>query len=76
SRRLEKISTPTLVIHGDVDPLIPVEHGIATARVIPHARLRIIEGLGHELPPPAWEKVIGAMHPFFAQVDAAEETAP
>ncbi|RME02525.1 MAG: alpha/beta hydrolase [Deltaproteobacteria bacterium] len=75
SKRLEKISTPTLVIHGDVDPLIPVEHGIATARVIPKARLRIIEGLGHELPPPVWEKVIGAMHAFFAQSDSAEETA-
>jgi pimeloyl-ACP methyl ester carboxylesterase len=51
---LEAIHVPTLVIHGDADPLIPVEGGIDTAESIPAAKLEIVEGLGHELPPALW----------------------
>jgi pimeloyl-ACP methyl ester carboxylesterase len=47
---LRKIDIPTLVIHGDADPLIPVECGLDTARAIPGARTAIIEGMGHDLP--------------------------
>lgn len=47
---LSKIDIPTLVIHGDADPLIPVECGLDTARAIPGARTAIIEGMGHDLP--------------------------
>lgn len=52
------IQTPTLVIHGSADPLVPLEHGKFSARVIPNARLEIIEGLGHELPAVVWPRVI------------------
>jgi pimeloyl-ACP methyl ester carboxylesterase len=47
---LGQVSTPTLVIHGDSDPLIPIECGLDTARSIPGAKMRIIEGMGHDLP--------------------------
>jgi pimeloyl-ACP methyl ester carboxylesterase len=50
-RRLQTIDTPTLVIHGSDDPLVPVGHGIDTAKHIKGARLEIIEGMGHDLPP-------------------------
>lgn len=49
--RLTAIDRPTLVIHGSDDPLVPVECGIDTARHIAGARLEIIEGMGHDLPP-------------------------
>ena len=55
---LGKLSLPTLVIHGDADPLIPVDGGRATARAIPGARLEIIAGMGHELPRAVWPRVI------------------
>jgi pimeloyl-ACP methyl ester carboxylesterase len=48
---LRHISAPTLVIHGADDPLIPVAAGRHTAENIPGARLRIITGMGHDLPP-------------------------
>ncbi len=48
---LQRITTPTLVIHGNDDALVPVEHGIDTAKHIKDARLEIIEGMGHDLPP-------------------------
>ena len=49
--RLKRLDRPTLVIHGREDPLVPVEHGIDTARHIPDAKLEIIEGMGHDIPP-------------------------
>jgi len=51
---LSSIKVPTLVIHGADDPLIPVEGGKDTARVIPGARLFIIDGMGHDLPKGVW----------------------
>jgi pimeloyl-ACP methyl ester carboxylesterase len=49
TQALKSVTAPTLVIHGDADPLVPVECGIATANAIPGAELLIIEGMGHEL---------------------------
>jgi len=49
--RLKRLNKSTLVIHGSEDPLIPVEHGIDTARHIAGAKLEIIKGMGHDIPP-------------------------
>ena len=51
-QRLKRINVPTLVIHGSEDPLVPVECGIDTASHIKGARLEIVEGMGHDIPPP------------------------
>jgi pimeloyl-ACP methyl ester carboxylesterase len=58
---LKSVTVPTLVIHGDADPLVPVEGGMDTADAIPGAELLIIEGMGHDLPPPIWARVIEAI---------------
>ncbi len=60
SRReaLRQVRVPTLVIHGDADPLVPLEGGIDTAESIPNASLHIIPGLGHALPPEVWPLVV------------------
>jgi pimeloyl-ACP methyl ester carboxylesterase len=55
---LRSIRAPTLVIHGEADPLLPLKHGIRTAQVIPRAELVVIRGLGHELPEAAWPQII------------------
>lgn len=44
------IACPTVVLHGADDPLVPVDGGEDTARTIPGAELRIIPGMGHDLP--------------------------
>jgi len=63
SRReaLTAVRIPALVIHGDADPLVPVEAGIDTAEAIPGAELLIIEGMGHNLPPAVAPRVIEAI---------------
>jgi len=58
---LQSVKVPTLVIHGDSDPLVPVEGGIDTADSIPGAELLIIEGMGHDLPLSLAPKVIEAI---------------
>ncbi|TNE38629.1 MAG: alpha/beta hydrolase [Alphaproteobacteria bacterium] len=50
SEILKTITAPTLVIHGRIDPLVPLAHGEDTAHKIPGARLEVIEGMGHDLP--------------------------
>lgn len=59
--RLAGVQVPTLVIHGDADPLVPVEGGHDTAAHISGAELLIIEGMGHDLPRAVWPRIVGAV---------------
>ena len=61
SERLAQLQTPTLVIHGIQDPLVPVEHGRHTAQVIPGAALREVDGMEHNIPDAVRPQVIEAM---------------
>jgi pimeloyl-ACP methyl ester carboxylesterase len=54
---LRKLRTPTLVLHGTHDPLVPPVAARTTARVIPGARLHWIHGMGHGLPSGAWPEL-------------------
>jgi pimeloyl-ACP methyl ester carboxylesterase len=52
--RLRQVDVPTTVLHGSADPLARPAGGRATAKAIPGARLRIFEGMGHDLPRDLW----------------------
>jgi pimeloyl-ACP methyl ester carboxylesterase len=58
---LRSVTKPSLVIHGDADPLAPLAGGFDTAEAIPGAKMLVIEGMGHELPEGAWPRVIGGI---------------
>ncbi len=58
---LSGIRTPTLVIHGSHDPLLPLRGAIATARHVPGAELLVVRGMGHNLPAPVLPIVAGAI---------------
>ena len=47
SSRLGEIQAPTLVIHGDEDQMLSVDNGRMVARLVPGARLEVLEGVGH-----------------------------
>jgi len=59
--KLASINVPTLVIHGADDPLVPVEGGKDTAAAILGAKLLIIDGMGHSLPPETWPRIVEAI---------------
>jgi pimeloyl-ACP methyl ester carboxylesterase len=61
SAGLTAISVPTLVVHGDADSLVDVSGGVATAAAVPGARIVIVPGMGHELPPGSWATVVPAI---------------
>lgn len=63
SRRdaLQRLNVPALVIHGDSDPLVPVEGGIDTAAAIPGAELIVVKGMGHDNPRPVWPGAVEAI---------------
>ena len=52
TRRLywHQMDTPTLIIHGTLDPFIPIEHGKKCADLIPDARTLWVDGMAHDLP--------------------------
>jgi len=58
---LRRISAPTVVIHGTNDPMIRLSGGRATAAAIAGAELVTIEGLGHDLPSGAWDRIVDAI---------------
>ncbi|MDQ2623429.1 MAG: alpha/beta fold hydrolase [Actinomycetota bacterium] len=56
SRALRKSSVPTLVIHGAADRLVFPRGGRHTAKVTPGARLRVYDGMAHDLPEQLWPR--------------------
>lgn len=50
--RLAQVRTPTLVLHGEADPLVKLAAGEDTARHIAGSRLVTIPGWGHDIPVP------------------------
>ncbi|MCX5514841.1 alpha/beta hydrolase [Kaistia algarum] len=59
--RLATIKAPTLVIHGNDDPLIPPACGSDTAASIPGAIYMPIDGMGHDVPPEVYRAVTAAI---------------
>ena len=76
TRRLRELQVPALVIHGDSDLLVRPAAGRATARAIPGARLLMIEGMGHDLPPALWPQLTGAIAEAASGAGGAVGKAP
>jgi len=50
-RWTRRIKAPTLVIHGDADPLVNIAGGKDVAANIRGSRMEVISGMAHDLPP-------------------------
>jgi pimeloyl-ACP methyl ester carboxylesterase len=70
---LQRITAPTLVIHGTADTLVSPSGGRASARAIPGAKLMMIEGMGHDLPRVLWPRLIDAFATHAAEADRLAE---
>jgi pimeloyl-ACP methyl ester carboxylesterase len=60
-KELAKISIPTLVVHGDKDPLVTIESGKEVATTIPNAELCIIKGMGHDISLKFVDEIVNCM---------------
>jgi len=58
---LKGLRVPTVVLHGADDPLVQLRDGQATAAAIPGADLRVIPGMGHDLPPGLYDTFVDAI---------------
>ncbi len=59
--KLKTITAHTVVIHGDVDPLVPLAGGKDTAENIPGAELIVVPGVGHEMPGPVLDVFVNGI---------------
>jgi pimeloyl-ACP methyl ester carboxylesterase len=66
---LKKLKCPTLVIHGDLDPTIPLAAGKHVAALVPGAKLVVIKGMGHGIPKALVPDLADAI---YAHIDAVE----
>ncbi len=71
TKHLRKLDLPALVMHGTADHLIFPRGGRATARAIPGAKLRMYEGMGHDLPEELWPQWAAEIEANAARVVAA-----
>lgn len=67
---LQALDVPTLVVHGDVDPLVTPSGGHRTAELVPGAELLVLEGMGHDLPPAYLGPIVEAITSLAARAYA------
>lgn len=64
----KQITAPTVVIHGRADKLMRPAGGRAVAKSIRRSRLVLFDGMGHDLPEPLWDDIVGELTATFAEV--------
>lgn len=65
---LKSLKMPTLVLHGDRDTVVPIEHGKDIANAVPGARFREFKGLGHGTAfPSLWDEIVREISVFTAE---------
>ena len=57
-RQLKKLAIPSLIIHGLNDPFVPIDHSKKLASVLPNAKTKWYESMGHDIPPNLYNLLI------------------
>ena len=60
-QQLEKLAVPCLVIHGQKDPFVPIEHSQKLASVLPDCQTKWFANMGHDIPPGLYEALTAAL---------------
>ncbi len=68
---LKSVKAPTVVIHGDKDPLVAYAGGMDTKDAIAGSELITIAGMGHEMPEGAWPAILDAVERVAKRVPVA-----
>jgi pimeloyl-ACP methyl ester carboxylesterase len=72
---LRQLDVPAVVIHGKNDVLVNPSGGRATAKAIPGARLKMIDGMGHDLPRALWPTFVEEIACNAARAPKREQAA-
>lgn len=73
---LKLIDKPTLVLHGEKDPLIPIAAGRSTAEHIRGAKFESLPGMGHDLPDALISTLSNRLIKHFWEADRARKDLP
>jgi len=68
--RLEEIRQPVLVLHGSEDRTVPLSRGEELQRRLPNARMRVLEGAGHQFHSEQFATVLPLVLDFVEGVEA------
>ena len=55
-QKVNHIKVPTLIIHGDIDPLVKPKNAFHSHKLIPNSKLLMIENMGHLIEEPVFNK--------------------
>ena len=66
---LKSLRLPTVVVHGTIDPLLPIEHGQHTAELVQDSMWVELEDMGHYMGDEHFERVVAALMENVARVD-------
>jgi len=58
---LRDVTAPTLVVHGELDPLVQSSGGERTAEAVPGAELLLVPDMGHDVAPSMWSTLFDAL---------------
>jgi len=70
------VRAPTVVIHGAADPLVRPVAGRSLAAAIPGARLVMVPGMGHDLPPEVWPLIASELVANARRTEAVQDRDP
>jgi pimeloyl-ACP methyl ester carboxylesterase len=59
--QLKKLEIPSLVIHGQNDPFVPIEHSKKLASVLSNSKTRWFANMGHDVPPSLYDSLIAEL---------------
>jgi pimeloyl-ACP methyl ester carboxylesterase len=64
SAALREVRLPSLVVHGEIDPLVGVSGGLRTHECLDGSELLLVPDMGHDLPPPVWDPLADRVAAF------------
>lgn len=73
---LRRLAIPVSIVHGASDPIFPIAAAHQVAQAIPGARLHVVPGMGHDLPPVFWDAIVGAVRDVSQASQASNVSAP
>ena len=68
--QLKLIKLPSLIIHGDIDPVVSTEHGKQLAKCLTNSQLEIVENMGHGIPSRYTSPIVELINKHIKKIDA------